>query len=164
MYALILLALAYPLFKLAEFFYEEYTSPLNRLPGPKSTSWLYGNFKEIWENVRIFTTITLIRFWRCSRISPLFTRNGSLLMALPSNIKILSVWATNSPYSVVVLALNDAQITRFFTIDAKAITHVLMNSHIYEKPAATRYELTQVLGDGKGLGQLAKWTATIIAS
>ena len=62
MYALILLALAYPLFKLAEFFYEEYTSPLNRLPGPKSTSWLYGNFKEIWENVRIFTTITLIRF------------------------------------------------------------------------------------------------------
>ena len=54
MYAFILMVLAYPLFKLADFLYEEYTSSLNRLPGPKSTSRLYGNFKEIWENVLHF--------------------------------------------------------------------------------------------------------------
>ena len=54
MYSLIFLALAYPLFKLAKFIYEGYTSPLKRLPGPKSTSWIYGNFREIWENVLHF--------------------------------------------------------------------------------------------------------------
>lgn len=54
MYALILLALAYPLLKLAELIYGEYTSPLKRLPGPRSVSWIYGNLKEIWENVPHF--------------------------------------------------------------------------------------------------------------
>ena len=54
MYALIFLVLAYPLFKLAELIYDEYTSPLKRLPGPGSVSWIYGNLKEIWENVPHF--------------------------------------------------------------------------------------------------------------
>lgn len=54
MYALISLVLAYPLFKLAELIYDEHTSPLKRLRGPGSASWIYGNLKEIWENVLHF--------------------------------------------------------------------------------------------------------------
>lgn len=60
--ALTFLALAYPLFKLTEFIYEEYTSPLKRLPGPKSTSWIYGNFREIWENVLSFSVLLPFHF------------------------------------------------------------------------------------------------------
>lgn len=42
----------YGLYKLLELVYKEYTSPIRDLPGPKSSSWLYGNFKEIWASVR----------------------------------------------------------------------------------------------------------------
>lgn len=51
----VFLALAvYPLYQLAKYLYQEYTSPLKHLPGPKSTSWIYGNIKEIWESVLQF--------------------------------------------------------------------------------------------------------------
>jgi hypothetical protein len=44
---------AYGLYRLAKFIYSELTSPLRDFPGPKSPSLLYGNFKEIYEAVRI---------------------------------------------------------------------------------------------------------------
>lgn len=34
-------------------------------------------------------------------------------------------------------------------MDPKAVSHVLMNSNVYEKPEASRYGLGQLLGDGK---------------
>lgn len=43
--------LAYGLYKVIRLIYGELTSPLRDLPGPKSSSWIYGNFKEIWEAV-----------------------------------------------------------------------------------------------------------------
>lgn len=43
---------AYVLYRLISLYYEEYTSPLRDLPGPKSTSLIYGNIKEIWDAVR----------------------------------------------------------------------------------------------------------------
>lgn len=43
---------AYVLYRLIKLYYEEYTSPLRDLPGPKSTSLIYGNIKEIWDAVR----------------------------------------------------------------------------------------------------------------
>jgi len=39
----------YGLYKLFTFVYHEVTSPLRDLPGPPSKSWIYGNFKEIWD-------------------------------------------------------------------------------------------------------------------
>ena len=36
-------------------------------------------------------------------------------------------------------------------MDAKAVSHVLMNSDLYEKPEAARYGLGRLLGDGKSL-------------
>ena len=43
--------LAYGLYKVVKLIYDEVTSPLRDLSGPKSSSWIYGNFKEIWEAV-----------------------------------------------------------------------------------------------------------------
>ena len=44
--------LVFTLYKIFEFFYAQFTSPLRDLPGPRSPSFLYGNFKEIWHAVR----------------------------------------------------------------------------------------------------------------
>lgn len=41
----------YGLYQLAKLIYGEWTSPLRDLPGPKSTSLIYGNFKDIWNAV-----------------------------------------------------------------------------------------------------------------
>lgn len=39
--------LAFGLWKLAGLIYLHYKSPVRMIPGPKSSHWLYGNFKEI---------------------------------------------------------------------------------------------------------------------
>jgi hypothetical protein len=44
-------AVVYGVYRVAQFIYAELTSPLRDLPGPKSPSLLYGNFKEIFESV-----------------------------------------------------------------------------------------------------------------
>jgi hypothetical protein len=37
---------------------------------------------------------------------------------------------------------------RLYTIDTKAINHVLMNSYNYQKPEGARYNLSRILGNG----------------
>ena len=37
---------------------------------------------------------------------------------------------------------------RLYTIDTKAINHILMNSNIYQKPESTRYNLSRIMGNG----------------
>ncbi|KAG6834869.1 hypothetical protein H0H93_006803 [Arthromyces matolae] len=39
-------------------------------------------------------------------------------------------------------------IQRLFTMDTKAINHVLMNTNIYQKPESTRYNLGRIVGEG----------------
>jgi len=39
-------------------------------------------------------------------------------------------------------------VKRLYTIDTKAINHVLMNDYLYEKPEPARYNLSQVVGPG----------------
>lgn len=47
-----LAALAFVLWKFARFLYDEWTSPLRKLPGPPNGSLLYGNMKQVLEAVR----------------------------------------------------------------------------------------------------------------
>ncbi|KJA19222.1 hypothetical protein HYPSUDRAFT_44481 [Hypholoma sublateritium FD-334 SS-4] len=37
---------------------------------------------------------------------------------------------------------------RLYTTDTKALNHILMNSYIYQKPAASKYNLTRIVGGG----------------
>ncbi|KAF9484959.1 cytochrome P450 [Pholiota conissans] len=39
-------------------------------------------------------------------------------------------------------------LNRLFTIDTKALNHVLMNYHVYQKPEAPRHALRDIFGDG----------------
>ena len=41
----------YGVYRVVKFIYGELTSPLRDFPGPKSSSFIYGNFKEIYEAV-----------------------------------------------------------------------------------------------------------------
>ncbi|KAJ6606201.1 cytochrome P450 [Mycena vulgaris] len=40
---------AYALYEILKLVYQEFNSPLRHLPGPKSSHFFYGNFKEIWQ-------------------------------------------------------------------------------------------------------------------
>ncbi|KAG8215242.1 hypothetical protein J3R82DRAFT_8791 [Butyriboletus roseoflavus] len=42
---------AYGLWKFFQFVYHVSTSPIRHLPGPKGTSWIYGNLREIFNAV-----------------------------------------------------------------------------------------------------------------
>ena len=35
-----------------------------------------------------------------------------------------------------------------YTLDKKALNHVLMNSYVYQKPEATRYGMSLIIGNG----------------
>ncbi|KAK7038524.1 cytochrome P450 [Favolaschia claudopus] len=41
---------AYALFALLRLYYNEWTSPLRAIPGPKSDHWLFGNRKQLFDN------------------------------------------------------------------------------------------------------------------
>jgi hypothetical protein len=43
----------YGLYRLSNLIYEEINSSLRDLPGPKSESLFYGNFKQIWDVVSV---------------------------------------------------------------------------------------------------------------
>jgi len=40
------------LWNIFQIVYRELTSPIRRLRGPKATSWIYGNLRDIWKGVR----------------------------------------------------------------------------------------------------------------
>ena len=45
--------LAYGVYRLLCVLYAQYTSPLRDIPGPESPSFLYGNFRQIWNVVQL---------------------------------------------------------------------------------------------------------------
>ena len=51
------------------------------------------------------------------------------------------------------IILSVLQINYLFTKDTKALTHILMKAHIYQKPEPFRYSLTQMFGEGKNSRQ-----------
>ena len=40
------------------------------------------------------------------------------------------------------------QMNRLYTTDTKAVNHILMNSGLYQKPEAMRFNVSQTLGFG----------------
>lgn len=105
--------LAYGLYRLLRVIFYEVTSPLRDLPGPPSPSFLYGNFKEIWE---------------------------------AENSVLHEQWVAK--YGSTIRYKGVLGLTRLYTMDTKALNHVLMNGYDYQKPAPSRYSLSEILGAG----------------
>ncbi|KAJ8463981.1 hypothetical protein ONZ45_g17392 [Pleurotus djamor] len=105
---------AYGSYKLFQLVYSELTSPLRHLPGPKSSSWLYGNFKEIFD---------------------------------AENSVLHEKWV--SEYGPTIKYRGMFGITRLYTVDPKALNHILMKTDVYHKPSAARHALQRILGEGE---------------
>jgi len=76
----------YGLYRLSNFIYEEINSPLRDLPGPKSESLFYGNFKQIWDAVSVGSWYTHPQAYNTPyRKIRCFMRSGSRNMELPSS-------------------------------------------------------------------------------
>ncbi|KAJ3514175.1 hypothetical protein NLJ89_g2525 [Agrocybe chaxingu] len=104
---------AYFVFKTFKFLYAEWTSPLHALYGPPSTSFIYGNIKEISD---------------------------------AENSVLHEKWVEE--YGPTLKYKAFFGMNRLYTTDPKALNHILMNSMIYQKPEAARYNLSRILGNG----------------
>ncbi|KAJ7143819.1 cytochrome P450 [Mycena epipterygia] len=102
---------SYILFQLARLVYEELSSPLRNLPGPKLANPILGHFKQMDNDS------TLASKWR-EEFGPNFQFRG---------------------------LFNARQL---YTTDKKALNHILVNDHLYQKgPVATKI-ISHFLGNG----------------
>ncbi|KAF9236874.1 cytochrome P450 [Melanogaster broomeanus] len=108
---------AFGLWKLLRLVYHEVTSPIRHLPGPKSTSWIYGNLGEIYKAPYSF----------------LHNQENSVLH---------EQWVKEYGHTLKYKGFFSRN--RLFTMDTRAINHVLTHSTDYHKPSQMRYTLSQV--------------------
>ncbi|KAF9534076.1 cytochrome P450 [Crepidotus variabilis] len=103
----------FALLKLVHKLYQDWTSPMNMLQGPKRQNWLFGNMKQAWDD----DTLSTLDKW--------FAQYGSVIQA------------------------HGVMGERYLmTIDPKALNRVLTNTNVYGKSEGTRYNLSQILGEG----------------
>ncbi|KAH7929281.1 cytochrome P450 [Leucogyrophana mollusca] len=105
--------LGFGLWKVGKLAVHRITSPLRNIRGPKSTSWLYGNMKDIFE---------------------------------AENSVLHEQWVKE--YGPTLKYQGFLNIDRLFTMDLRALNHVLTHSNDYQKPEQVRYNLSQILGEG----------------
>ncbi|KAG1908913.1 cytochrome P450 [Suillus fuscotomentosus] len=104
---------AFGCWKLGERVWHNLRSPLRILQGPKGTSWLYGNLKDI------------------------FKAENSVL-----HEQWVEQYGTTLKYKGFFFS------DRLFTMDTRALNHVLTHSSDYQKPSQVRYNLSRILGEG----------------
>ncbi|KAJ7023729.1 cytochrome P450 [Mycena alexandri] len=108
---------AYALYTVVRVFYLERTSPLQSVPGPKSSHWLLGNLKEV----------------------------------MPNEVRALDYlpqekWT--SQYGRTIRFNSFVGFGQLYTIDPKALNHVLSNAYTYQKSEISRYILGKIIGPG----------------
>ncbi|KIK32221.1 hypothetical protein CY34DRAFT_101992 [Suillus luteus UH-Slu-Lm8-n1] len=91
-------------------------SLLHALPGPKGTSWLYGNLKEVF-NATSQENSALHEQW---------------VGQYGTTLKRKGVFSSD----------------RLFTMDTRALNHVLTHSSDYQKPPVVRYNLARIFVEG----------------
>ncbi|KAJ7053952.1 cytochrome P450 [Mycena amicta] len=109
---------AYAVYTIARAFYNERTSAMNALPGPKSSSWLLGNLTEIMPD----------------EVRPLDTD-------LPQER-----WTRE--YGRITRFNGFFGFGQLFTLDPKALNHILSNAYTYQKSEISRYILAKIIGPG----------------
>ena len=142
---LIATLIGYGVCRLVKVIYGKLTSPLRDFPGPKSSSLLYGNLKDIQEDVCPRAQFCFI-VNLCNR-NRFFTRGGFENMGGYSNSKdcLACVQFIFHTYRYLIGLY---QVTRLYIADTKALNHVLMNTSDYQKAESSRYLLSRVVGPG----------------
>lgn len=139
--ALVLVAVLKSAFDILQRILRPLFSPLRLLPGPPSSSWLFGNLLEI----RALDNVDPHEQW-FKQYGPVFKYKGFLNVRYTSSIIFLCPSACRCPCEM--LSRLYAQNDRVLAMDMRATAHVLSHTQHYEKPGLLRYSLGNVLGNG----------------
>jgi len=121
-------------FRIARFFWRCATSPLHELPGPASTSWLYGNVREFIEAGQA----VLWDHWT---------------EIYGNTFKFSTFFGVSSPLSDLTLSLPcspclfNSKAPALYTTDTTAMNYVLSHQDEFVKPTDIKIALT-LLGEG----------------
>ncbi len=111
-----------------------YRSQLRNLPGPPNEHWFYGNLKAIHAEEN---SVPQER-WAAEAGSHTIMYRGFLsVRGFPP--------ARNQRSNL----LSNVQTDRLWTLDTRALNHILTHSTDYQKPDAARKNLARILGEGK---------------
>ncbi|KAG2140907.1 cytochrome P450 [Suillus bovinus] len=113
---------AFGCWKLGQRVWRNLRSPLRALPGPKGTSWLYGNVKDI---SNLDNPVLHCEQW-------------------------VGQYGTTLKYKGFLFS------DRLFTMDTRALNHILTHSNDYQKPSRVRYTLSRIFGEGVLLAEGAR--------
>ncbi|KAJ7118342.1 cytochrome P450 [Mycena epipterygia] len=120
--------LCYLIFHVSQVLYRDFTSPLRHVTGPKSPSFVLGNFTEMADDIQLTTK------WR-NEFGANFRFRGLFSVCLGHVL---------SPSNLLILG----QISELHTSDIKAINHIVTNSSVYQKSPSTLISTRQLLGKG----------------
>lgn len=134
-------------FKVVKFIYGEWSSPLNILPGPKSSSLLFGNLKQIWNSVS-WHSCPLWRIVFYIYTGTLCTRRTVAGRVWACRGLQGLVWRMHIDVTTTTTYLQLQQMNQLFTIDHKVVNHILMNPDLYQKPVAARKNMERIMGPG----------------
>ncbi|KAG8215922.1 cytochrome P450 [Butyriboletus roseoflavus] len=127
-------AIAFLLWKALQLVWPGYNSPLRHLRGPKGTSLILGNLGEIVNNVCHYhpTRVPLRRF------IPNFVLQET---SVP-----FEKWVKE--YGGTLRFKGFLNNNQLFTVDTRAVNHVLTHSNDYQKPPDARRGLALIFGEG----------------
>lgn len=111
-------------------FGRSWTSPLRFLPGPKSPKYFFGHIKEIANADHS----VVLEHW-VAQYGKTFKYYGL------GNVSIVQ-------RCIFFRAQAQVQVPHLFTMDTRALNHVLSHSEYYLKPELARVHLSQNLGEG----------------
>jgi cytochrome P450 len=110
-------------------------SPLRDIPGPPNPSVIFGNFKELAAVSGTDGFIGLKEKWARE-----YGHTVGYRILFNVRPRSASVSRNVNPERL--------QRVRVFTVDPKAISHVLMRSDLYWKPESLRRDLIRMMGEG----------------
>ncbi|KAH7907833.1 cytochrome P450 [Hygrophoropsis aurantiaca] len=104
--------IGFVLWKIGKHVVHQLTSPLRNINGPKSTSWLFGNVRDVFKS---------------------------------EEMVLLEEWAQE--YGQTLKYYGPLNEFSLFTMDLRALNHILTHSMDYQKPKPIRYFLAEIIGN-----------------
>lgn len=122
------------LWKLIKFATKTYQSPLRDLPGPPSPSWIWGQFRVLFN-------------------SPIAVPQEEWVAKYGKNIRyteILNVrpFLLREAVGLIHTVMNHTQSNRLLTMDTRALNHILTHSTEFQKTTVARKSLINFIGEG----------------
>jgi hypothetical protein len=142
--------IAYGVYQLSRVIYEEFTLPTRDLPGPKSTNLLFGNIKDVQEDVCPYARVNLPIFFLMPTQQELVFRER-WVQEYGTVFRLKGLFSVCA-YCYAILEpiqLSTNQLSCLYIADTKTLSHILMNtSYDYQKAKISRYSLSLLLGPG----------------